>query len=51
MRRTVSIGKQDFEEKDYDEELIKRGLKKENIYYYAFAFRGKEVLIESGCRI
>jgi len=29
-------------------ELIKRGVKKENIHHYGFAFKGKEVLIESG---
>ena len=32
--------------KDYDAELIKRGVKEENIYHYGFAFKGKEVLID-----
>lgn len=27
-------------------ELIKRGVKQENIHHYGFAFRGKEVLID-----
>ena len=35
-----------IEEKNYDEELIKRGVKKENIHHYGFAFKGKEVLID-----
>ena len=32
---------------NYDEELIKRGLKQENIRHYGFAFKGKEVLIDT----
>ena len=32
-------------EKGYEAELIKRGVKKENIRHYGFAFKGKEVLI------
>ena len=27
-------------------ELIKRGVKEENIHHYGFAFKGKEVLID-----
>ena len=34
------------EEKNYDAELIKRGVKAENIHHYGFAFKGKEVLID-----
>ena len=35
-----------IDEKNYDAELIKRGVKEENIYHYGFAFKGKEVLID-----
>lgn len=37
---------QQIEEKDYDAELISRGIGKDNIYHYGFAFQGKEVLIK-----
>lgn len=46
LEETVQNALKQIEEKDYDEELIKRGVKKENIYHYGFAFRGKEVLID-----
>ena len=45
LEETVQAALKQIEEKDYDEELIKRGVKKENIRHYGFAFRGKEVLI------
>ena len=32
--------------KNYDAELINRGVDKENIHHYGFAFKGKEVLID-----
>ena len=44
---TVEAALEQIEEKKYDAELIKRGVKKENIHHYGFAFKGKEVLIES----
>ena len=34
-----------IEDKGYDAELVKRGVKKENIHHYGFAFKGKNVLI------
>ena len=34
-----------IEEKEYDTELLARGIKKERIRHYGFAFRGKKVLI------
>ena len=37
-------GKQ-IEEKHYDAQLLAKGMKKENIRYYGFAFCGKKVLI------
>ena len=34
-----------LQEKQYDTELLARGIAKERIRYYGFAFRGKKVLI------
>lgn len=34
-----------IKEKCYDAELYDRGLKKEEIHHYGFAFEGKKVLI------
>ena len=48
LKDTVEAALEQIEEKKYDAELIKRGVKKENIHHYGFAFKGKEVLIESG---
>ena len=48
LEDTVEAALEQIEEKKYDVELIKRGVKKENIHHYGFAFKGKEVLIESG---
>ena len=46
LEETVEAALQQIEEKDYDAELIKRGVDKENIHHYGFAFKGKEVLID-----
>ena len=43
---TVAVALKQIEEKNYDAELIKRGVKEENIHHYGFAFKGKEVLID-----
>ena len=48
LEDTVEAALEQIEEKKYDAELIKRGVKLENIRHYGFAFKGKEVLIESG---
>ena len=48
LEDTVEAALEQIEKKKYDAELIKRGVKKENIHHYGFAFKGKEVLIESG---
>ena len=48
LEDTVEAALEQIKEKKYDAELIKRGVKKENIHHYGFAFKGKEVLIESG---
>ena len=45
LQETVEAALNQIQDKDYDAELIKRGVKKENIRHYGFAFRGKEVLI------
>ena len=46
IEETVAAALKQIEEKNYDVELIKRGVKEENIHHYGFAFRGKEVLID-----
>ena len=45
LEETVTAALEQIEDKNYDAELIKRGVNKGNIYHYGFAFRGKEVLI------
>ena len=45
LEETVESAFRQIEEKKYDAELIKRGVKKENIHHYGFAFEGKKVLI------
>ena len=46
LEDTVEAALEQIEEKKYDAELIKRGVKEENIHHYGFAFKGKEVLID-----
>ena len=46
LEETVEAALKQIEEKNYDAELIKRGVKAENIHHYGFAFKGKKVLIE-----
>ena len=45
LEETVAAALKQIEEKNYDAELIKRGMKAEKIHHYGFAFKGKEVLI------
>ena len=45
LEETVKSALQQIEEKKYDTELLKAGVKKENIRHYGFAFEGKRVLI------
>ena len=45
LEETVEAALNQIEDKEYDAELVKRGVKKENIHHYGFAFRGKNVLI------
>ena len=44
---TVQTALKQIEEKNYDAELLARGIEKERIRHYGFAFEGKQVLIES----
>lgn len=41
----VANALQQINEKDYDCEFLSRGIQKENIFHYGFAFEGKKVLI------
>lgn len=45
LQDTVEAAHRQMDEKQYDANLMARGIVKENIRHYAFAFRGKEVLI------
>ncbi len=45
LEETVEVALKQIEEKKYDTELIERGIKKEDIRHYGFAFEGKTVLI------
>lgn len=45
LEETVKNALIQIKEKKYDAELMARGIAKENIHYYGFAFAGKEVLI------
>lgn len=47
MEETVQKALDQIEEKKYEQTLLAQGVEKENIRKYAFAFRGKEVLIGS----
>ena len=45
LEQTVENALRQINEKEYDTELLARGIKKERIRHYGFAFRGKKVLI------
>ena len=45
MEETVQTALEQFEKKQYDAELLARGIEKERIRHYGFAFEGKQVLI------
>ncbi len=46
LEETVEAALKQIEEKNYDAELINRGVNRENIHHYGFAFKSKEVLID-----
>ena len=46
LEETIEAALKQIEEKNYDAELINRGVNKENIHHYGFAFKSKEVLID-----
>ena len=48
LEETAENALRQIKEKNYDSELIKRGVRKEKVRYYGFAFKGKEVLIVQG---
>ena len=48
LEKTVEEALRQIEEKQYETELLARGIIRERIYKYGFAFRGKEVLIGDG---
>lgn len=45
LEATVQKALEQIDDKNYDSELILRGIKKEKIHHYGFAFEGKTVLI------
>ena len=45
LEQTVKNALSQIEEKQYDTELLARGIPKERIRHYGFAFCGKKVLI------
>ena len=45
---TVDAALKQLKEKEYETVLIEKGISKENIYNYGFAFCGKKVLIKKG---
>ena len=45
---TVDAALKQIKEKEYETVLIEKGISKENIYNYGFAFCGKKVLIKKG---
>lgn len=45
LEDTIANALQQINEKDYDCELLSRGIQKENIFHYGLAFEGKKVLI------
>ena len=47
LEETIQAALVQIKEKNYDAELLSRGIPKEKIRHYGFAFEGKNVLIGS----
>lgn len=47
LQETVDAALAQIKEKNYDADLLAKGIPKERIRHYGFAFRGKKVLISS----
>lgn len=47
LEETIQAALVQIKEKNYDAELLARGIPKEKIRHYGFAFEGKNVLIGS----
>ena len=45
LEETVQTALEQIETKQYDGELLARGIEKERIWHYGFAFDGKQILI------
>lgn len=45
LEETVQSALMQIKEKNYDAELLARGIPKEKIRHYGFAFEGKKILI------
>lgn len=48
LQNAVQLALEQIQARQYDEELLARGISRERIRIYGFAFRGKEVLIGGG---
>lgn len=48
VSETVNAALEQIEEKKYETVLIEKGISKEKIHRYGFAFQGKRVLIGKG---
>ena len=48
LEETAQNALQQIAERNYDAELLTRGIRKEDIRHFGFAFSGKTVLIEQG---